>query len=131
MVQVLLGLQDFQVSSHPLHTHTYYHFNFFSTVIQLSLHSLALSVKVLRETQVFLAQLAALVSPVQKETMASLVYLVLQATLVLLGLPDWLCKAPKDSKDLQDHLEDLVKNRNSNSHQEYCQKLLPGFLRLN
>lgn len=64
--------------------------------------------QVLRETQVFLAHLAALVSPVQKETLASLACQVVQATLALLGLQDWLCKAPKESKDNQDHLDEQV-----------------------
>lgn len=78
--------------------------------MQLSLHPLSLFVKALRETQVFPAHPAALVSLVQKEMVASLASLVLQAASALLGLQDRLCKAPKDSKDPQDLPEEQVKN---------------------
>lgn len=61
-----------------------------------------------RETQGFPAHLAVLVSPVLKVTLVSLAPLVLQAAAALLGLQDWLCRAPKDSKDPLDHLEEQV-----------------------
>lgn len=62
----------------------------------------------LRETPVFLAPLAVLVSLVLKEMLASLVPLVLEETPALLGLQDWLCKDPKDSKVPLDHLDAQV-----------------------
>lgn len=63
-----------------------------------------------RETQVFPAHLAVPVSLALKERLGSPVPLVLQATLALLGLRDWLCRAPKDSKDPLDHPEEQVKH---------------------
>lgn len=63
-----------------------------------------------RETQVFLAHLAALVSPALKERLVSPAPLVLQATAALLGRQDWLCRGPKDSKDPLDHPEEQVKH---------------------
>lgn len=64
--------------------------------------------QVQRETQVFPAHLAVLVSPALKERLVSLALLVLQATAALLGLRDWPCKGPKDFKDPLDHLEEQV-----------------------
>lgn len=64
--------------------------------------------QVQRETQVFLAHLAVLVSPVLKERLVSLALLVLQAMVALLGLQDWLCRGPKDFKDPPDHPEEQV-----------------------
>lgn len=64
--------------------------------------------QVQRETQVFLAHLAVLVSPALKERLDSPAHLVLQVTVALLDLQDWLCRAPKDSKDLLDHPEEQV-----------------------
>lgn len=64
--------------------------------------------QVQREIQVFRAHLAILVSQAPKETLVSLALLVLQATLDLQDLLDWLCRAQKDSKDPLDHLEEQV-----------------------
>lgn len=64
--------------------------------------------QVQRETQVFLAHLAVLVSQALKEMLVSPAPLVLQAAAVLLGPQDWLCRAPKDSKDPLDPLEEQV-----------------------
>lgn len=62
----------------------------------------------LRETQVFQAHPAALVSLVRRERVVSPASLVPQATLALPALQDWVCKVPKDSKDAQDHQEEQV-----------------------
>lgn len=64
--------------------------------------------QVQRETQVFPANLAVPVSLALKEMLVSPALLVPQATLALLGPQDWVCKAPKDSKDPLDHQEDQV-----------------------
>lgn len=65
-----------------------------------------------RETQVFPAHLAVPVSLALKERLVSPVHPAQQATLALLGLQDWLFKAPKDSKDPLGHLEEQVKHLN-------------------
>lgn len=62
-----------------------------------------------RETQVLQEDLARLVSPALKERLVSLALLVLVATPAPPGPQDLLCRAPKDSKDLLDHLEEQVK----------------------
>lgn len=64
--------------------------------------------QVLKETQVFLVHLADLVSQAPKEMLAFLVLLVLQVTLGLLAPQDRRCRALKDSKVPQDHLEEQV-----------------------
>lgn len=64
--------------------------------------------QVQRETQVFPAHLAVPVSLALKERLVSPVHPAQQATLALLGLQDWLFKAPKDSKDPLGHLEEQV-----------------------
>lgn len=107
MVQVLLGFQGCQVSAQPSHTHTHI-CSIYAT--QCCNYPLIFSVKVLRETQVFQAPLEVLDSPVQKERVASPASLVLQAPTALLDLQDWLCRAPKDSMDPQDHQEEQVSN---------------------
>lgn len=64
--------------------------------------------RVQREIQVFQDLLVVLVSPALKERLVSLATLVLQATADLLALQVCLCKAPKDSKDPLDPLEEQV-----------------------
>lgn len=64
--------------------------------------------QVRRETQVLQEDLARLVSPALKERLVSLALLVLVATPAPPGPQDLLCRAPKDSKDLLDHLEEQV-----------------------
>lgn len=64
--------------------------------------------QVQRETRVFPAHLAVPVSPALKERLVSPAPLVHQAAAALLGLQDWLYRAPKDSKDPLDHLEEEV-----------------------
>lgn len=64
--------------------------------------------QVQRETQVFPARLATPVSQDPKESLVTPDLLVLQATLVLLGLQDMLCRVPKDSKGPLGHQEEEV-----------------------
>lgn len=63
-----------------------------------------------RETLVFPAHLAILVSQAPKERPVIPAPLVNQATAGPQGLQDWLCRAQKDSKDPLDHLEEQVKH---------------------
>lgn len=64
--------------------------------------------QVQREIQVFLDLLVVLVSLALRERLVSLATLVLQATADHLALQVRLCKAPKDSKDPLDPLEEQV-----------------------
>lgn len=108
MVPAQLGFQGCQVNNHPVHVAVLFVMIIVSALIQQSLLYLSLCVKVQRETLGFPAQVAVLVSPVLKEKLVSLVPLVLQVAAALLGLQDWLCRAPKDSKDHLGRLEEQV-----------------------
>lgn len=109
VVPVHLDFQGCQVGNHPVHMTVLFVVIIVSALMQ-SLLYLSLHLKVQRETQVFPVLLALQVSPALKERLVSPALQVLQATAAPLGLRDWLFRAPKDSQDPQDHLEEEVKH---------------------
>lgn len=117
---VLLVFQVCQVSPFTYPYNIFILLELLSVLKWQSLLHLSLFLQVLRETQVFLAPLAVLVSLVLKERLASLVPLVVQETLALLALQDWLFKDPKDFKAPLDHLDEQVK------HLDLSTCVLPG-----